>query len=159
MITSSIYLVKEFHERFGHPVERLPCTPNEKVRLLRFRLLFEELMEFGRSIGLNDLHELSQEEFEKMVSETMDSFYIDEYAPCDLVEAADALGDIDYVCQGANLTFGFPAADVIQEIHRANMSKLGADGRPIKNEHGKTVKGPNYVPPDIGAILRQACGG
>lgn len=149
----TIKLVKEFHLSFGHPVEAVPTNPDDKTRLLRFRLIYEELMEFGRAIGIQGLADCSQEEFEARVKKTLNAIEIMAGFQTNLVEAADALGDIDYVTQGSNLVFGFPAESVVEEIHRANMSKLGADGKPIYDEHGKIQKGPNYRKPDVLAVL------
>jgi predicted HAD superfamily Cof-like phosphohydrolase len=72
----------------------------------------------------------------------------------DIVEVADALGDIAYVVYGAAKTFGIPLDEVVDEIHRSNMSKLGEDGKPIYRESDrKVLKGENYFPPNIKAIL------
>lgn len=149
----TLQLVKEFHQVFDHPVATEVNTPSAKLRLLRFRLLFEEVLEFGRAVGIAGLCEATQEEFETEVRATLAEFSVDSDAPVDLAEAADALGDIDYVCQGANLVFGFPAEEVVREIHRANMSKLDADGRPIYDAGGKAMKGPAYRAPDIKQLL------
>jgi predicted HAD superfamily Cof-like phosphohydrolase len=151
----TLTLVRQFHKAFGHPASDVITTPDAKTRLLRFRLLLEEVMEFGRAIGVAPLAGIPEEEFLEKLRSTMDAFTIDEGLAVDLVEAADALGDIDYVAQGANLVFGFPAIAVVAEIHRANMSKLGADGKPILDERGKVVKGPNYRKPDVAAVLAE----
>jgi predicted HAD superfamily Cof-like phosphohydrolase len=151
---STIHLVRQFHEAFGHPVEDSLKIPHADVRLLRFRLLLEEVLEFGRAVGVAPYVQMGDEEFQQFITKTVrEGFYIDEGALVLLEDAADALGDIDYVCQGANLCFGFPAEDVVAEIHRANMSKLGEDGRPIKDASGRVVKGPNFTPPDIAAVI------
>lgn len=153
----TIKLVRLFHLAFSHPVHHVPRTPPPLERLLRFRLIFEELMEFGRAIGVKGLVDITDEEFEQVLKDTMKEFSICEDYPVDLTGAADALGDIDYVTAGASLVFGFPAEAVLAEIHRANMSKLGEDGRPIKDGYGKIVKGPNYQPPNIAQVLLDAC--
>ncbi len=154
----TIHLVAEFHGVFGHPIALRPTTPDAAVRLLRFRLIFEELMEFGRAIGIRNLSpaDSTQEEFEAVLKDTMAQFEINPDADVDEAEAADALGDLDYVVQGSNLVFGFPAEDIVRDIHEANMSKLGADGKPIKDAFGKTVKGPNTRKPNTARILAQA---
>jgi len=149
----TLQLVKQFHTAFGRPVSAHVTTPDAKTRLLRFKLLFEEVLEFGRAVGIAGLCEHTPEEFEVEVKEVLSQFTINEDALTDLPEAADALGDIDYVCQGANLVFGFPAEAVVREIHRANMSKLGADGKPIYALDGKVMKGPDYRPPNIKQLL------
>lgn len=149
----TIERVREFHLAFHHPVEERLVVPSAKTRLLRFRLLFEELMEFGRAIGIEHICKLEQEEFERELKGTLNQFAIDETHEVDMVEAADALGDIDYVCAGANLCFGFPAEEVAAEIHRANMSKLGADGLPVQDAFGKIVKSSNYRAPNVSDVL------
>lgn len=71
----------------------------------------------------------------------------------DLIEAADALGDLDYVVQGSNISFGFPSEAILEEIHASNMSKLGEDGKPIYREDAKVLKGPNYFKPNIARVM------
>lgn len=149
----TIHKVREFHKVFHHPVEVAPTVPSPATRLLRFKLIFEELLEFGRAIGVEGLAGIPQEEFEQHVRTALGGVVLDETLATDLVEAADALGDLDYVVQGANLAFGFPAEAVVANIHESNMSKLGADGQPILAPGGKVVKGPNYHKPDIASVL------
>ena len=74
----------------------------------------------------------------------------------DIVEVADAIGDLLYVVYGAALTFGIPAREVFAEVHRSNMTKLGADGEPLLRADGKMLKGPNYSPPELLPILLAA---
>jgi predicted HAD superfamily Cof-like phosphohydrolase len=73
----------------------------------------------------------------------------------DLVEVADALGDMLYILCGTIIEHGLQdkIEEVFAEIQRSNMSKLGADGQPIYREDGKVMKGPNYSPPDLATIL------
>ncbi|KZX72418.1 hypothetical protein A3714_16760, partial [Alcanivorax sp. HI0007] len=71
----------------------------------------------------------------------------------DLVEVADALTDINYVTYGAGHTFGIDLNATCEEVHRSNMSKLGADGKPVKDERGKVLKGPAYSPPALAPVL------
>ena len=71
----------------------------------------------------------------------------------DLVGAADALGDLEYVVNGAAIGMGIPLPEVVEEIHRSNMTKLGADGKPIYRADGKILKGPDYEPPRIRDLL------
>ena len=75
----------------------------------------------------------------------------------DLLEVADALGDMLYILCGTILTHGMQhkITEVFEEIQRSNMSKLGADGNPIYREDGKVMKGPNYFKPNIEAILKR----
>lgn len=72
------------------------------------------------------------------------------------VEVADALGDLVYVIYGFALEMGYDLRDVIREIHASNLTKLGEDGHPILRDDGKVLKGPNYMPPNIPAVLFNA---
>lgn len=148
--------VAEFHRVFGHPIAKDFSVPEAKTRLLRFKLLFEEVMEFGRAVGVVGLSDRSQEEFEAALKETLQEFAVDDKY-YDLVEAADALADIDYVTQGTCIAFGVPAELVGEEVHNSNMSKLDEEGTPVYGPGGRVMKGPNYRPPDIrGVLLRHA---
>ena len=71
----------------------------------------------------------------------------------DIVEVADALTDILYVTYGAGHSFGVDLDKCFDEVQRSNMSKLGEDGKPIYNESGKVMKGPNYFAPDLKKII------
>lgn len=71
----------------------------------------------------------------------------------DLVEVADAIGDLLYVVYGAALTFGIPVADVFAEVHRSNMTKLDDDGQPVVRDDGKVMKGQNFSSPDLLPVL------
>ena len=75
----------------------------------------------------------------------------------DLIEVADALGDMLYILCGTIITHGMQDVidEVFEEIQRSNMSKLGSDGKPIYREDGKVLKGPNYFKPNIAKILKQ----
>ncbi len=119
-------LVKDWHLKFGHPVNNSPVIPNEKLCKLRIDLLQEEL---------NELKEGIENE--------------------DIVEIADALADLQYVLSGAILCFGLGNKfdEIFDEVQSSNMSKLGADGKPIYREDGKILKGPNFFRPDIKGIL------
>lgn len=154
MLNRTGLLVRNFHLTFEHTVNDSPTAASEADRLLRFRLIWEELQEYGRAIGLSHL-QMSEPEFNEMVRGVTAGFSIDPTAPIDLVEAADALGDLDYVVQGSNIVHGFPAMEVIEEIHAANMSKADENGRPIKDAGGKIVKGPNYRKPRVDLVLRE----
>jgi len=77
-------------------------------------------------------------------------------AEVDLIECADGLTDLRNLVDGGNLIFGFDGDALLAEVHRSNMSKLGADGRPVRREDGKTLKGPNYSPPNIATVLMQS---
>lgn len=124
---SKIRAVKEFHEAFG-----LGILDNPKANLgkakneLRFNLMDEENREYLEAAGEGDL-----------------------------IEVADALGDMLYILCGTILEHGMQhkIEEVFNEIQRSNMSKLGADGKPIYREDGKVLKGPNYFKPNIAKIL------
>ncbi len=89
-------------------------------------------------------YELIREELEEM-REALDSK--------DMVGIADALSDLLYVVYGAGHSFGINLDACFNEVHRSNMSKLGADGKPIYREDGKVLKGPDYSEPDLKKIL------
>ena len=105
---------------FGQRVISKPQFPDEKTMKLRFDLIKEEL---------NELEVAMKEK--------------------DLKEVADALTDILYVTYGAGCAYGIDLDKCFKEVQRANMSKLGKDGKPIYNEKGKVMKGPNYSEPDL----------
>ena len=97
--------------------------------------------------SVSDLrYELIREELEEL-KEAMDEK--------DIVGVADALSDLLYVVYGAGHSFGIDLDNCFNEVHRSNMSKLGADGKPIYREDGKVMKGENYSPPDIKKSLQQ----
>jgi predicted HAD superfamily Cof-like phosphohydrolase len=140
--------VLAFHRAYGHPVAWVPTTPAIEQRLLRVKLIAEELTEFADAC--NVCLEVRPCDEGGYHIEVVQNSAID---TTDLVEAADALGDLRYVVDGGNLIFGFPGERILAEIHASNMSKLGADGRPITREDGKTLKGPNFRPPNITSLL------
>lgn len=144
--------VRQFHQTFGHPVSKWLNVGTEELRALRVRLLLEEVIELADAAGLvvfNAGHEMDET---RIVIEPRVEDNGSLKTP-DITEMADALGDIDYVTQGAALVFGIPLNAVGTEIHASNMSKLGADGQPIYREDGKILKGPNYFKPKIGDLL------
>ena len=112
--------VKTFMETFGQIVRTKPQIPDDKTMLLRFNLIQEELNELELAMKTKNLKEI-----------------------------ADALTDILYVTYGAGYAYGINLDKCFKEVQRANMSKLGADGKPIYNEKGKVMKGPNYSEPDL----------
>ncbi len=152
----TIELVQEFHEKFGHPVaKKVGEGLAAELRALRVRLIAEELAELCHAWGVQ-LHCVVNDEKDDTQDEI--SVWANPEAAVNHSEGADALGDLDYVIQGANLVAGYPAQAVVEEIHRSNMSKLGADGKPVVREDGKILKGPDYFKPDIGRILEEAAG-
>jgi len=112
--------VKKFMETFGQEIREKAGFPNEKITSLRYDLIKEELDE---------------------LKEAMDNK--------DIKEVADALTDILYVTYGAGLAFGVDLDKCFEEVQNSNMSKLGSDGKPIYNDKGKVMKGPNYFKPDL----------
>lgn len=145
--------VMDFHEAFGHPTRFEPQVPSFEERKLRVNLIVEEVGEFIVASGLMDHVTFKLfDTLERYLKNATEEQFAKAPAP-HMVEAADALADIDYVIQGANLVWGFPAEAIGEEVHKSNMSKLGLDGQPIHREDGKVIKGPNYFPPRIEAIL------
>lgn len=122
-----IKAVADFHQAFGLGISQQPRADlGPEKNLLRFNLMDEENREYLEAANRGDL-----------------------------VEVADALGDMLYILCGTILEHGMQAkiGEVFEEIQRSNMSKLGADGKPVYREDGKVLKGPNYFRPDIRAIL------
>ncbi len=116
--------VKEFMTTFGQEVKNKAEFPNEKVVELRKKLIDEEFNELKDAIKENNL-----------------------------IEVADALTDILVVTYGAGVAFGIDLDKCFKEVHRSNMSKLSKDGKPIYNEFGKVMKGPNYFKPNLKQYL------
>lgn len=124
---SKIKAVELFHNSFGLGVLKEPkANLGEAKNELRFNLMDEENKE-----------------------------YLEAANDGDLIEVADALGDMLYILCGTILEHGmqYKIEEVFDEIQRSNMSKLGSDGNPIYREDGKVLKGPNYFKPDIQGVL------
>ena len=122
-----ISAVELFHNSFGLGVSKtMRADLGKEKNLLRFNLMDEENKEYYEAANNSDL-----------------------------VEVADALGDMLYILCGTILEHGMQhkIEEVFEEIQRSNMSKLGADGKPIYREDGKVLKGPNYFKPNIESIL------
>ena len=117
--------VKVFMKTYSQEVKSTPDFPENKILKLRIDLIQEELEELKEAIANKDI-----------------------------VEVADALTDILYVTYGAGHSFGINLDDCFSEVQRSNMSKLGDDGKPIFNESGKVLKGPNYFKPDLKKYIR-----
>lgn len=142
--------VVEFHETFGHPVAWSPAVPPVETRILRAKLLLEEVLEFVEASGLCVWFDGTKlEEPERRFDVRVAQMPV---VP-DLVAAADALADIRYVTDGAALVWGIPLEKCLREVHRSNMSKLGEDGKPLLREDGKVLKGPNFTLPQLGHLL------
>ena len=117
---SSFKDVKIFMEKFGQMVKTKPQFPDDKTMQLRLDLIKEELSELEEAMKTKNLQEV-----------------------------ADALTDILYVTYGAGYAYGVDLDQCFKEVQRANMSKLGEDGKPIYNGKGKVMKGPNYTAPNL----------
>lgn len=127
MIKKPIKAVTKFHESYGLGIEHTPKANLPKnISELRFNLMKEENEEYLQA---------AQDE--------------------DLIEIGDALGDMLYILCGTIIAHGFQdkIESIFDEIQRSNMSKLGADGKPIYRKDGKVMKGPNYFKPDLKKIL------
>jgi predicted HAD superfamily Cof-like phosphohydrolase len=122
---SNFLSVKKFMQIFGQEVKGKAEFPNEKIVKLRYELIKEELEELNQAI-------------------------LDK----DIKEVADALTDILYVTYGAGHAFGIDLDKCFNEVQKSNMSKLDSDGKPIYNEDGKVMKGPNYFKPDLNKFLK-----
>ena len=112
--------VKTLMKTFGQMVRTKPQFPDEETMQLRYDLIKEELNELEQAMKTKNLKEI-----------------------------ADALTDILYVTYGAGYAYGINLDKCFKEVQRANMSKLGNDGKPIYNEKGKVMKGPNYSEPNL----------
>ena len=113
-----------FMKTFGQEVKNKPSFSSDKINQLRISLIKEELDE---------------------LKEAMDSK--------NLLEVADALTDLLYVTYGAGHAFGIDLDKCFEEVQNSNMSKLGKDGKPIYNENGKVMKGPNYFKPNLSKFV------
>lgn len=146
---STTALVREFHEKFGAPINTGAPTLDLGDRLrLRMDLIAEEFGELIEAV----YGKAAAKEVTDAYTFAVDLMSDDNHEP-DVVATADALGDLDYVIAGFALEAGIPHPDVVTEIHRSNLSKLGEDGKPILREDGKILKGPGYFRPDIAAVL------
>ena len=117
--------VKQFMQTFGQEVKTKASFSDEKTNQLRLDLISEELEELKNAMESKDL-----------------------------LEVADALTDILYVTYGAGHAFGINLDKCFDEVQNSNMSKLGSDGKPIYNESGKVMKGPDYFKPNLLKFLK-----
>ena len=116
--------VRIFMQTFGQEVKKQPSFSTDKINQLRYDLIKEELDELKVAIDSKNL-----------------------------LEVADALTDILYVSYGAGHAFGINLDKCFEEVQNSNMSKLGSDGKPIYNEHGKVMKGPDYFKPNLNKFV------
>ena len=141
--------VAEFKHASEQPVLYVPQTPPKERLQFSLRLIAEEFFELLYGAGCNADDVMEAEDWVKSAID-----YID-IENCDLSAVVDASGDIDYCVEGLRLECGVNSKPVADEIHRANLSKF-VDGKPVKHpETGKTMKGPNYTPPDVAGELRK----
>ena len=117
--------VKKFMTTFGQEVKTNPSFASDKINLLRYELIKEELDEFKVALENNNL-----------------------------LEVADALTDILYVTYGAGHAFGIDLDKCFEEVQNSNMSKLDRNGKPIYNDMGKVMKGENYFKPDLSKFIK-----
>ncbi len=122
---SNFNKVKIFMETFGQEVKTKPSFSTDKINILRYDLIKEELEEL------------------KVAMENKD-----------LLEVADALTDILYVTYGAGHALGINLDKCFEEVQDSNMSKLGEDNKPIYNDSGKVLKGPKYFKPDLTKFIK-----
>lgn len=140
--------VTEFHNAFGYPVRHKLTTPTKEEAALRLRLVTEEYIELIEAHGAPiALCNALKRHVESWINWQLGGPGFD----IDLVEVADALGDIDFVNQGTRLTYGIPRQPVANEISRSNLAKKGGG----VDERGKLRKPQDWVGPDIRSILRQ----
>ena len=117
--------VKKFMQTFGQEIKENAEFPSERITKLRTDLIDEELSELRIAIKNKNIREV-----------------------------ADALTDILYVTYGAGHAFGINLDACFEEVQNSNMSKLGKDGKPIYNDQGKVMKGPNYFKPDLSKFIK-----
>lgn len=157
MTTTTFERVREFHKKFGHPVNEgtpdLASLP-EKLVTLRMDLIAEEFIELVEAVYTKEASELLKTAWENMYDDHLDRNE-DGERNLDTVETADALGDMDYVINGFAHAAAIPHDNVVKEIHDSNMSKLGSDGEPILREDGKILKGTNYFRPNIARVFAE----
>ncbi|MBN9687102.1 hypothetical protein [Corallococcus sp. NCRR] len=141
--------VTGFHEAMDLPVRHVPDVGTVEERVLAGKLLLEETLEFLRAMGLHVRARLDVGDYVVEVDP-------DSPGP-DLVQMLHELGDAQYVVSGRAAQFGLPLlAAVTEEIHPANMRKLGPDGRPVRRADGKVIKPEGWVPADVSRVLRRA---
>jgi predicted HAD superfamily Cof-like phosphohydrolase len=121
-------MAREFHEQYDCPIADAPGLPSREEMEVRWNLLYEEWGEY------------SSEDRGRPEDD-------------DLVAIAKELADMVYVIAGTALVYGFNLDDVLAEVHRSNMTKLGADGKPIYRADGKVMKGPSYEEARVGEII------
>ena len=130
--------VHEFHTKFGIPKATLK---SKKSMEFRMRLIHEEFNEVIDAAGFFIVQADTRTLFSPKIKE------------CDPEHLLKELADLAYVIYGTAEAFGWDLDEAVRRIHESNMSKLGADGKPIHREDGKVLKGPNYKEPDLGDLV------
>jgi predicted HAD superfamily Cof-like phosphohydrolase len=128
--------VLEFHKVFGAHIETKPTIPPFEVRTSRLRLIFEEFKELCNAFGVG--------------TDLPDMFEVITDGECDLVKAADGLGDLSYVIHGGAINCGIDLDPITNEIHNSNMTKINGH----MDDHGKWIKGNDYTPVNLLPILK-----
>ena len=123
-------VVEEFHRAFGHAIN---VVPDADLITLRNKLIFEEYSELrdelaAAMVDVETLGEITSKTKQRILKE---------------------MADLQYVLSGLAVVLGLPLHVAFNRVHKSNMSKLGADGKPVLREDGKILKGPNYAPPDL----------
>ena len=145
---SPMELVQEFHRTYSVPIHSFDDPTLSYERLgLRVSLIAEEFAELMGAVYGKRARAIIE-------AATAEAVAADD-GERDVIEAADALADLVYVIYGMALETGIDLASVLAEVQRSNMSKLGADGKPVYREDGKVLKGPDYFPPNVEAVLRR----
>jgi len=139
-------LVRRFHHVYGLPVQTDGASLERKSLHMRMSLIAEEFVELVGAVYGQAARTEAESGYHRAVA-------VDD-GTRDTVEAADALADLVYVIYGMALETGIDLPAVLAEVQRSNMSKLGADGKPIYREDGKVLKGPGYFAPDVAEVLR-----
>jgi len=119
-------MVHEFHRVYDCNISTTPALPNKDERALRIALLQEEYREYIQAEKDNDL-----------------------------VEIADALADMLYIINGTCVSYGIPIDEIFAEVHASNMSKLDENGKVLRRDDGKVLKGPNFFKPKIKEIMEK----
>ena len=139
-------LVRRFHHVYGLPVQTDGASLERESLDMRMSLIAEEFSELVGAVYGQAARAEIESSYRRAVAA--------DDGTRDTVETADALADLIYVIYGMALETGIDLASVLAEVQRSNMSKLGADGKPVYREDGKVLKGPDYFPPNVEAVLR-----
>ena len=140
-------LVRRFHHVYGLPVQTDGASLQRESLDMRMSLIAEEFAELVGAVYGQAARVEIESSYRRAVAA--------DDGTRDTVETADALADLIYVIYGMALETGIDLASVLAEVQRSNMSKLGADGKPVYREDGKVLKGPDYFPPNVEAVLRR----